>query len=83
VIDGKQRITSIYNFIAKKQQLLYLEKFSEIEKLTFLELPPQLNNALRIRPYIRVITLLKQSDPNLKYEVFNRLNTGDSALRCN
>src|ERR1035437_10509770 len=64
VIDGKQRITSIYNFIELKLKLENLEKFSEIEGLTFEELPSQLNNALKIRPYIRVITLLKQSDPN-------------------
>ena len=80
VIDGKQRITSIYNFIELKQKLVNLEKFEEIENLSFNQLPPQLNNALRIRPYIRVITLLKQSDPSLKYEVFNRLNTGGDNL---
>lgn len=76
VIDGKQRITSIYNFIHRSQRLVDLEKFEEIEGLTFEELPTELNNALKIRPYVRVITLLKQSDPMLKYEVFNRLNTG-------
>jgi hypothetical protein len=35
---------------------------------------------LEIRPYVRVVTLLKQSDPDLKYEVFERLNTGGEAL---
>jgi Protein of unknown function DUF262 len=80
VIDGKQRITSIHNFIKLNQKLEKLEKFEEIEGYTFSQLPDQLNNALRIRPYIRVITLLKQSDPTLKYEVFNRLNTGGDNL---
>jgi len=80
VIDGKQRITSIYNFINLNQPLQNLEKFTEIESLTFNQLPTQLNNALRIRPYVRVITLLKQSDPSLKLEVFNRLNTGGDRL---
>ncbi|OYZ00136.1 MAG: hypothetical protein B7Y37_11565 [Sphingobacteriia bacterium 28-36-52] len=80
VIDGKQRITSIYNFILHKEKLINLEKFLEIEGLTFDELPSPLNNALKIRPYIRVITLLKQSDSLLKYEVFNRLNTGGDKL---
>lgn len=80
VIDGKQRITSIYNFILLNEKLINLEKFKEIEGLTFEELPSPLNNALRIRPYIRVITLLKQSDSLLKYEVFNRLNTGGDKL---
>ena len=80
VIDGKQRITSIFNFITLGQPLQNLEKFVEIERLTFNQLPTQLNNALRIRPYVRVITLLKQSDPSLKLEVFNRLNTGGDRL---
>lgn len=80
VIDGKQRITSIFNFILCKARLINLEKFKEVEGLTFDELPTPLNNALKIRPYIRVITLLKQSDSLLKYEVFNRLNTGGDKL---
>lgn len=80
VIDGKQRITSIYNFILLKEKLVNLEKFKEIEGFAFDELPSPLNNALKIRPYIRVITLLKQSDSLLKYEVFNRLNTGGDKL---
>ena len=80
VIDGKQRVTSIYNFILQREKLVNLEKFKEIEGLTFDELPSPLNNALKIRPYIRVITLLKQSDSLLKYEVFNRLNTGGDKL---
>jgi hypothetical protein len=80
VIDGKQRITAIYNFILLKEKLVNLEKFKEIEGLSFEQLPSPLNNALKIRPYIRVITLLKQSDSLLKYEVFNRLNTGGDKL---
>lgn len=80
VIDGKQRITAIFNFIEQNNKLISLEKFHEIEGLTFNELPESLINALKIRPYIRVITLLKQSDPNLKYEVFTRLNTGGDRL---
>lgn len=80
VIDGKQRITAVYNFIELKEKLVNLEKFKEIEGLSFEQLPSPLNNALKIRPYIRVITLLKQSDSLLKYEVFNRLNTGGDKL---
>ena len=80
IIDGKQRVTAIYNFILNNGRLVNLEKFKEIENYTFYQLPSQLNNALKIRPYIRVITLLNQSDTLLKYEVFNRLNTGGDKL---
>lgn len=81
VIDGKQRLTSIHNFLSGAFKLKNLEVFSDLNGLTFHELPNQIKHALSIRPYIRIVTLLKQSDPNLKYEVFLRLNTGGDALK--
>lgn len=81
VIDGKQRITAIRNFLAGTLKLKGLSEFPELENYTFNDLPSQLKNALTVRPYIRVITLLRQSDPELKYEVFIRLNTGGESLR--
>jgi len=80
VIDGKQRITAIHLFMKKGMKLNSLENFREIERATLDELPRSIQNALKIRPYVRVVTLLKQSDPNLKYEVFTRLNTGGEPL---
>lgn len=80
VIDGKQRLTTITRFMRDKLQLSGLEKFSELNGYFFSNCPSELQNALSIRPYVRVVTLLKQSDPELKYEVFERLNTGGEAL---
>lgn len=80
VIDGKQRITAIHKFMKKDAPLKSLQRFTELENFRFQDLPSQLRNALTIRPYLRVVTLLKQSDPNLKYEVFTRLNTGGDNL---
>jgi len=81
VIDGKQRITAIYEFLRGTIKLKGMKEFPELNGATFGELPTQLQNALSVRPYIRIITLLKQSDPELKYEVFLRLNTGGEKLR--
>lgn len=81
VIDGKQRLTAIHEFLSGSFKLKNLEVFSDLNGLTFNELPNQIKHALSIRPYIRIVTLLKQSDPNLKYEVFIRLNTGGDALK--
>jgi Protein of unknown function DUF262 len=81
VIDGKQRITAIEDFLSGALRLRGLKKFPELEGARFKDLPPQLQNALTVRPYIRVTTLLKQSDPGLKYEVFLRLNTGGDSLK--
>lgn len=81
VIDGKQRITAIYEFLNGNLKLKNLKEFSTLDGYGFNDLPEQLRRALTIRPYIRVITLLKQSDPEIKYEVFLRLNTGGEKLR--
>lgn len=80
VIDGKQRITTIHKFLQNQFRLQGLPKFHEVEGMLFETLPRPLQNALSIRPYLRVVTLLKQTDPELKYEVFTRLNTGGEPL---
>lgn len=80
VIDGKQRVTAINKFLRNKFCLEGLEKFTELEGECFESLPSSLANALKIRPYLRVVTLLRQSDPDLKHEVFLRLNKAGVAL---
>ncbi|HBO5139326.1 DUF262 domain-containing protein [Pseudomonas aeruginosa] len=80
VIDGKQRVTAINKFLNGEFSLTDLEKFVELEGCSFGELPDSLSNALKIRPYLRVVTLLRQSDPDLKHEVFLRLNKAGVAL---
>ena len=80
VIDGKQRITAIFQFMRNKFKLKGLKEFPSLEGVAFSELPRELRNALSIRPYIRVVTLLKQTSPELKYEVFTRLNSGGEPL---
>ncbi|SIO53986.1 DUF262 domain-containing protein [Chitinophaga niabensis] len=74
VIDGKQRVTAIHRFLSGELKLKELEKFPELEGFSFKDLPKSLMNALKIRPYLRVVTLLRQSDAELKHEVFIRLN---------
>lgn len=80
VIDGKQRITAIYNFIKKANKISDLDNLKELNDFVYEKLPSSLKNALKIRPFLRIVILLKQSDPKLKYEVFNRLNTGGDNL---
>lgn len=81
VIDGKQRITAISSFLKGVFKLKGLKKFPELNGLSFKMLPQSIQNALSIRPYVRVVTLLRQTNPELKYEVFLRLNTGGEKLR--
>lgn len=79
-IDGKQRLRAIADFINGRLKLRGLESFTDAEGLTFAEMPTEITNAFRLRPYLRVVTLLKQTDESLKYEVFLRLNRGGEAL---
>lgn len=81
VIDGKQRLTAIFHFIHKKLTLTGLERFVELEGYQFDSLPSTLQGPLKVRPYLRVVTLLQQSDSELKHEVFLRLNK--SGVRLN
>lgn len=81
VIDGKQRITAISNYLDNQYKLSGLDNFDELNGKYFKDLPQAIRNALSVRPYLRVVTLLRQSDPNLKYEVFLRLNTGGELLK--
>ncbi|KJS07694.1 MAG: hypothetical protein VR73_08255, partial [Gammaproteobacteria bacterium BRH_c0] len=58
VIDGKQRITAINEFLTGALKLKELKEFSDLNGATFDDLPKQLKNVLSVRPFIRVITLL-------------------------
>ncbi len=80
LVDGQQRVSSVHAFMTEKIELVELENFTEIEGCKFSDLPVDIRNALEIRPYLRVITLLKQSDPFLKFEVFIRLNRGGEPI---
>ena len=82
VVDGRQRITAIYRFMSDKLKLTNLDSFLEVEGYTYSQLPRDLQNTLDVRPYLRVITLLKQSDPMLKFEVFTRLNRGGEKMEA-
>jgi hypothetical protein len=82
VIDGNQRITAIYEFLSNNLELKGLKKFPELNGFKFNQMPAQLQNALYAKTYIRVTTLLRESDSQLKYEVFLRLNTGGDKLKA-
>ncbi|WP_212509539.1 DUF262 domain-containing protein [Agrobacterium tumefaciens] len=79
-IDGKQRLNAIANFIYGRLKLTELDNFSEATGISFDELPEEIQNSFKLRPFVRVITLLRQTDPQLKYEVFLRLNRGGEKL---
>jgi len=80
VIDGKQRLMAITEFFKGKLELKGLKIFSDINGKTFEDLPIKLQSVLKTRPTLRAIIILRQSDKDVKFEVFQRLNTGGVRL---
>jgi hypothetical protein len=85
VIDGQQRLTSLFSFIegrfpnGEPFKLTGLTAYEELNKKAFVEIGDEFQD--RIQDYnIRTVTLLRQSDPDLKFEIFERLNTGSEPL---
>jgi hypothetical protein len=80
VIDGKQRLTAIYEFMRGRLRLRGLKVFSEVNGQTIDDLPLTLQNVLQTRAALQAVIILRQSDQDVKFEVFQRLNTGGVKL---
>jgi len=79
VIDGQQRLTSFFSFIDGKFKLKKLNVFTELNGRKFNELKEELQD--KITTYkIRVIKFKKESDGDLQFEIFARLNLGSVPL---
>jgi hypothetical protein len=85
VIDGQQRLTSFFSFIdgkfpdSKEFKLKKLNVFTELNGKKFNQLSEELQD--KITTYkIRVIKFKKESDGDLQFEIFARLNSGSVPL---
>ena len=86
VVDGQQRLTAIASFREGRYKhsgeicrLTGLRALPELKGKTYSELPEALQH--RFDDYqLRVIQLLQDADPGLKFDVFERLNTGADKL---
>ena len=79
VIDGKQRLTSIAAFFRDDLPLRGLTRLPMLVGKRYSDLPQGVRNPLGMKS-LRVTTLLRQSEEELKHEVFLRLNTGGEVL---
>jgi hypothetical protein len=59
-----------------------LKVFSDINDKSMDTLPSDLQTVLKVRPTIRAVVILRQSDSDIKFEVFKRLNTGGVRLNA-
>lgn len=85
VIDGQQRLTAFFSFMdgkfpnGKDFKLTGLKVFTDLKKKPFKDLDEELQDKIRYCT-IRTITFKKESDFDLKFEIFERLNTGAVSL---
>ncbi|WP_167647319.1 DUF262 domain-containing protein [Mameliella alba] len=81
IIDGQQRLTAIYRFMKNELELTGLETLDAINGLRFKELPPFLLRRLDERT-VKCLRIDSTLDPQVKYDIFERLNTGSVKLEA-
>ncbi|MET4900499.1 DUF262 domain-containing protein [Paenarthrobacter sp. CC6] len=91
VVDGLQRLLSLVNFAGDDDaraaagltghsaRLTELEKLTDFEGLSFSDLPKDIQTGLEDRP-MKVIVLNDKSDLQVRFDLFERLNTGGIVL---
>ena len=88
VMDGQQRLISIIDFYENKFELKRLTAWSALNGFRFNDLPDRLKRGLDRRRISAVILLAESAAPeevlfaDIRREVFERLNTGGTALNA-
>ncbi len=85
VVDGQQRLTSICSYVnnafpnGQKFRLSGLQVLTDLNRKAFGDLPVELQEEI-LNFTLRIIIIQKDSDPDVKFEVFERLNLGAEKL---
>lgn len=81
IIDGHQRVRSIARFLSNEYALTSLPVLSHFNRMRFHQLPEREKRFLQRRT-LRAVVLTTESHPNMKFEVFERLNTSAVVLNA-
>lgn len=79
VIDGQQRLKSFFRFLGNEFKLHRLTILDEHNGKCFRDLPDDVRRHIRSST-LRCIVIKRESDPDVKFEIFERLNTGSVTL---
>jgi len=85
VVDGQQRLTSICSYVngafpnGQNFKLSGLQVLTDLNRKAFGDLPIELQEEI-LNFTLRFIIIEKDSDPDVKFEVFERLNLGAEKL---
>jgi hypothetical protein len=76
VLDGRQRLTAIRDFMNNTLTLEKLEVWDQLNGTRYQDLVKKGLDKHLTRRFVPAIVILKESSPVVKYDVFDRLNTG-------
>lgn len=79
VIDGQQRLRALFNFLDNAYALTGLKALPDLNGKQFKDLT-KAHQKMITNYSIRTVTFKKESDENLRFEIFERLNTGAMPL---
>lgn len=79
VIDGQQRLWSIYRYLDNQFPLKGLKTLAELNGKRFHQLDKKEQRFIKTRT-LRCIALTQESHPEIRFDVFERLNTGSVSL---
>lgn len=81
IFDGHQRVRSVVRFLKNEFRLNGLSVLAEHNGHRFHQLPEREQRFLKTR-MMRAVVISTDSHPNMKFEIFERLNTGAIVLNA-
>jgi hypothetical protein len=81
IFDGQQRVRSVVRFIKNEYRLSSLTVLAELNGKRFFQLPEREQRFLTTR-MMRAVVIAADSHPTMKFEIFERLNTGAIILNA-
>lgn len=81
IFDGQQRILSVVRYINNEYRLGGLSVLAELNGKRFHQIPEREQRFLKSR-MMRAVVIATDSHPNMKFEIFERLNTGAVVLNA-
>lgn len=81
VIDGQQRLESIFRFLDNQFPLSSLELLPELNGLRYHKLPTKVQRQIKTHT-IRCVMITNKSHPDVKFDIFERLNSNTSSLNA-
>lgn len=76
VLDGRQRLTAVAEYLKNSYKLKGLKVWSEFNKFNLNDLIKRDFDKYLMRRFIPAVIILRESSGEVKYDVFERLNTG-------